>query len=510
MGAARYQEAVGRYRALVQQGAQHFAALRDAGTARRSVWEPNFQRAFLVFSALWRYQHEHRAALTEAGLQRWEVGDIACKLGQLYYSCYLHTAQTRYLLDAVELFGAIQARGYFAGLEPDAFLAGKKLRFYGRYVVAALMAGRPGAAMGLADEMAAALKSGHLAPEVRDAWQATLEEIRRFVQVLRGPQGELTGICRLTAPPTCRRRLAAPAAAQLALGGGLLVGSQARGCTRIAELSLDTYRVMQALEFDDGEGAGQGLKRPGWGPGDGGNPAKNLLIEPEALEVVAALATLQAELPPAAVTLVYLPGSFLQCSDLCPQDLAPFTRRPLFLVIDGEDRGFRSLCGREGGEPAVLLESRSRQGAGDGDSLFTLFLSSPALGFCALAEGGTGGGDRGRGWKADVATVRSLESHVAQVLDDWWAALLELPPQEVAPTWARVLDDPFLGQFALRFALARAALALYRGGECAAPLPVCCPELPAPLAPDAPPARRAVAGLARAAGCARLFAPVAE
>ena len=74
------------------------------------------------------------------------------------------------------------------------------------------------------------------------------------------------------------------------------MGSQARGCTRIAELSLDTYRVMQALEFDDGGGAGQGLERAGWGPGDGSNPAKNILIEPEALEVVAALATLQAEL----------------------------------------------------------------------------------------------------------------------------------------------------------------------------------------------------------------------
>ena len=227
MGAARYQEAVGRYRGLVQQGAQHFAALRDAGTARQSVWEPNFQRAFLVFSALWRYQHEHRAALTEAGLQRWEVGDIACKLGQLYYSCYLHTAQTRYLLDAVELFGAVQARGYFAGLEPDAFLAGKKLRFYGRYVVAALMAGRPGAAVSLADEMAAALESGRLAPEVRDAWQATLGEVRRFVQVLRGPQGTLTGLCRLTAP--CRGRLAPPDAEQLPLGGELLVGCRHRG-----------------------------------------------------------------------------------------------------------------------------------------------------------------------------------------------------------------------------------------------------------------------------------------
>ena len=509
MGAAPYQEAVGRYRALVQQGAQHFAALRDAGTARQSVWEPNFQRAFLVFSALWRYQHEHRAALTEAGLQRWEVGDIACKLGQLYYSCYLHTAQTRYLLDAVELFGAVQARGYFAGLEPDAFLAGKKLRFYGRYVVAALMAGRPGAAVSLVDEMAAALESGRLAPEVRDAWQATLGEVRRFVQVLRGPQGTLTGLCRLTAP--CRGRLAPPDAEQLPLGGELLVGSQAPGCTRIAELSLDTYRVMQALEFDiGGGGAGEGSHRAGWGPGDGANPAKNLLIEPEALEVVAALATLQAELPPAVVALVYLPGSFLERSDLSPQDLAPFTRRPLFLVVDGEDRGFQSLCELEGGEPAVLLESRSSRGAGDGGSLFTLFLSSPALGFCALAEGGAGGGGGGSRWKADAAMLQSLESRVAQILDDWWAALLELPPQAVDPAWARVLDDPFLGQFALRFAFARAALALFRGGESAGPLPACCPELPTPLAPDGPPARRAVAGLARAAGCARRFAPAPE
>lgn len=499
MRAEDYTAAVERYRTLVQQGAQHFAALRDAGTSRRSAWEPNFQRAFLVFSALWRYQREHRASLTEAGLRRWEVGDIACKLGQLYYSYYLHTAETRYLLDAAELFAAVQERGYFTGLERDAFLAGKKLRFYGRYVVAALMAGRPGAAVNLADEMEAALQGGRLAPEVRGAWQATLNEVRSFMQAVRGVQGSRSGLYRFAKAPR-QGRLARSGASNLQLSAALLLGSQVGG-TRIAELSLDVFRMMQILEFEIGEHSALHSSS---------NPLKQLLFEPDALEVVASLATLWTELPQDSVVLIYLPGDFLHRSGLGPQDLVPFIRRPLFLIVDGRAPTFESLCRRDGGEPAILLESgncrfpvglgnKDGYSGGDGDSLFALFLSRPALGFCALVEG-----DESL-WEANCKAVQDLEFNVAQVLDEWWAALLASPPQDIEPAWARVLDDPFLGQLALNFAFARAVLTLY--GSFTGEPPACSPELPLALAPSCQAVRRAVASLAQAAGCAELFAP---
>ena len=108
-------------------------------------------------------------------------------------------------------------------------------------------------------------------------------------------------------------------------------------------------------------------------------------------------------------------------------------------------------------------------------------------------------------WEANSKAAQDLEFCVAQVLDEWWAALLASPPQDIEPAWARVLDDPFLGQLALHFAFARAVLALHRSS--AGEPPACSPDLPLALAPGCRAVRHAIAGLARAAGCADLFAP---
>lgn len=46
-------------------------------------------QAFKTFAKLWKFQQEHREPLTNAGLRRWEIGEIASKIGQLYYNFYL-------------------------------------------------------------------------------------------------------------------------------------------------------------------------------------------------------------------------------------------------------------------------------------------------------------------------------------------------------------------------------------------------------------------------------------
>ena len=67
-------------------------------------------QAFKSFAKLWRFQQEHRAALTDAGLRRWEIGEIASRVGQLYYAFYLRTGEGWYLSESHAFFDAASAR----------------------------------------------------------------------------------------------------------------------------------------------------------------------------------------------------------------------------------------------------------------------------------------------------------------------------------------------------------------------------------------------------------------
>jgi hypothetical protein len=45
-----------------------------------------FGRTFDIYTKLWKFQQQHRVILdTRYGLKRWQIGEIASKIGQLYY-----------------------------------------------------------------------------------------------------------------------------------------------------------------------------------------------------------------------------------------------------------------------------------------------------------------------------------------------------------------------------------------------------------------------------------------
>lgn len=64
------------------------------------------------------------------GLKRWQIGEIASKIGQLYYHYYLRTSETSYLLEAYSFYAAIRGRAYYsrAAKEDRSDLMVKKLR----------------------------------------------------------------------------------------------------------------------------------------------------------------------------------------------------------------------------------------------------------------------------------------------------------------------------------------------------------------------------------------------
>lgn len=132
------------FRALVESADQKFARVRDVPAYGRG---PNhyFQKVFKAYTRLWQYQQENRSKLVEAGLQRWEIGEIAGRIGQLYFGQYMRTSEARFLLESYIFYEAILNRGYFQGSKgsvKDLGVRFKELRFYARFLLVSLLLNR--------------------------------------------------------------------------------------------------------------------------------------------------------------------------------------------------------------------------------------------------------------------------------------------------------------------------------------------------------------------------------
>nr|KJB82504.1 hypothetical protein B456_013G199200 [Gossypium raimondii] len=356
---------------------------------------------------------------------------------------------------------------------------------------------------------------------------------------------------------------------------------------KFSELTLDTFRMLQCLEW---EPSGSFYPSAGGKSGQNGalasspinhsqdiadptlppNPRKAVLYRPSLTHFIAVLATICEELPPDGVLLVYLSASGttghtlslsgsgtgintaenitrdfqshtihsdgtstssmsspsnspnpsasqkkgdcisyhtgclqfgnrgsggLNC--IYPSDLIPFTRRPLFIIIESDaSEVFKAISGAEKGERAALLLSpncsfpigssdASRHSVG---SLFTIFLTAPLQAFCLLL--GISGSD------IEMDTYKHAESLLSSSLNDWGLKLAT--SDNVDPVWAQILGDPFLRRFLLRFIFCRAVLTLfvqtYNKEEFH---PECMPALPDAVSPRTSASQTAVVQLAK-------------
>lgn len=75
-------------------------------------------------------------------MERWEIGDIASKIGQLYYNYYLRAAEIRFLHESYVFYEAIRSRSYFAQSATDPNLAIKQLRYFARFIIICLLLNR--------------------------------------------------------------------------------------------------------------------------------------------------------------------------------------------------------------------------------------------------------------------------------------------------------------------------------------------------------------------------------
>lgn len=578
------------FRALVEGADRKFARVRDVPAYGRVTSHHYFHKVFKAYTRLWKFQQENRGELVRSGLNRWEIGEIASRIGQLYFGQYMRTSEARFLVEAYVFYEAILNRRYFEGSKgsgKDLGVRFKELRFYARFLLVSLILNRTEMVKALLDRFKALVddtKAAFRDINVKE-WRQVVQEIVRFMKVdtafmnvrpLRycvmfdSHQASLPYVARYHA-----KRV-------LKFQDALLTGYH-RNEVKFAELTLDTFRMLQCLEWEPSGTFYQ--KRPVESNGNGTsidhsgasglidinlaadmtdptlppNPRKAILYRPSVTHLLAVMATICEELPPDSVMLVYLstsgkaahsnftemeslggswkssrnkvvsqyageqnssipelganhkgesstyddsylwfgPRGNCGSNNLYPGDILPFTRRPLFLIIDSDNsHAFKALHGAERGETAALLLSPLRaayKNTSDDDiskngSQFTFFLTAPLPAFCHMI--GLSSSD------TDADVYKEAENILSTAFSEWEVILCSSTRMNIV--WAQVLNDPFLRRIILRFIFCRSVLSFFCSSEDSDQyLPVCLPELPSSVSPSSEIVRSSVLRLAK-------------
>ncbi|KAK0084283.1 hypothetical protein PV325_007327 [Microctonus aethiopoides] len=436
---------------LLEKSKQLFNGLRDLPQYGHKQWQAYFGRTFDIYTKLWKFQQQHRTILdTKYGLKRWQIGEIASKIGQLYYHYYLRTSETSYLHEAYSFYAAIRGRAYYsrAAKEDRSDLMVKKLRYYARFIVVCLLLNKMKLVRELVQELDAQIAdyASTYEPEDQVEWNLVLDEIKGFVKaesavgVLHADSNPVILTHRLgplTSPPIER---SSPMC--LTLQEILIIGNCADQ-VKFSELSVDMFRMLQTLEREprddpqhihDASPAGRLPFRPGPYPPENGmprrdNPHKYLLYKPTYSQVQVFLASGFKELPANGALLLYLsadgcfstvkhpeemgydlggvstsskrdpehgkrPSGGKEPHCLYPGDLYPFTRKPLFVIVDSDNSYVFQQIPRYFGQPLMVLMSPQEtpstlRDLRHGGSLFTLFLHSPLAAFCLICNVGS-------------------------------------------------------------------------------------------------------------------------
>ncbi|GAB4847252.1 hypothetical protein Ancab_026293 [Ancistrocladus abbreviatus] len=568
------------FRTLVESADRKFARVRDVPAYGRGQ-NHYLHKVFKAYMRLWKFQQENRARLVESGLQRWEIGEIASRIGQLYYGQYMRSSEARFLLESYVFYEAILNRGYFQGSVKEISIRYKELRFCARFLLVSLLLNRHEMVRLLVDKFRALVDESKAT--FREAnlkeWKQVVQEIVRFMKADASSVNArpLRYCATFDSHPDSLPYVARFHAKKVLKLQDAVLTSYHHNEIKFAELTLDTYRMLQCLEWEPSGSFYQ--KRPvelaengrsNDYSGTSGlidinlavdltdptlppNPRKAILYRPTATHLVAVIATICDELPVDSIMLVYLSSSASFSSDsqgessggsrrsaknkavtqashdqnsspevhydkngyssnyyenhlslgprgngsnkFYPGDLIPFTRKPLFLVIDSDtSHAFKVLHGAERGEPVALLlsplrpsfKSPSRLDMTKNGSQFTFFLTAPLQAFCQLA---------GLIFP-DPETDDETAEYIMSTAFSKWEVIL-CTSRSLDLVWAQVISDPFLRRLILRFIFCRAVLSLFHPPEDSdGYAPVCVPDLPSSLLPDSEAVRSAILRLA--------------
>ncbi|CAF0961872.1 unnamed protein product [Didymodactylos carnosus] len=477
------QKIVNEFGHLLEKSKQLFNGLRDLPQYEHKQWQPYFGKTFDIYTKLWKFQQQHRVILdSKYRLKRWQIGEIASKIGQLYYHYYIRTSETNYLNEAFAFYSAIRTRAYYSKVnkeeKPDLMV--KKLRYYARFIVVCLLLKKTKIMRELVRELNRQVDEyvKSYDPDDRLEWQLVLNEITTFIDIdnyLNVNQIPITLSNRLTTtvipPLSDQNKLIAmlPNTNQnLFILEEILIIGNCQDQIKFSELTLDMFRLLQAVErepteFNYDERTLQSPApsthhrdlclydidgRGDRGPFNRNNPHKYLLYKPTFSQLYVYLASAFRELPLNGVLLLYISAdgydthskvkvdhsydfggckansrredslennnnnpspsssstnqmtsaqstsgkkSVHEVHSVCPGDIYPFLRKPMFLIVDSTNSVAFQNMPNLFGQPLVSLLSPVKlptvfhdyQNKG---SLFTLFLTSPALAFCFVCN----------------------------------------------------------------------------------------------------------------------------
>ncbi|XP_028762796.1 protein SCAI [Neltuma alba] len=315
---------------LVDKADKKFSKIRDLPYYQRTRYDTYFYKVFKVYTQLWKFQQENRQKLVESGLKRWEIGEIASRIGQLYFGQYMRTSDGTYLSESYIFYEAILTREYFKeGLFQDVNIANKQLRFLARFLTVCLVSNRREMVQQLVNQIKL------LADECRRAfqesdfkeWKLVVQEAIRFLKadttfmnirplryslVLDPHPDTLPHV----APSITKRNLKLQDA---------LLSSFHHNEVKFSELTIDTFRMLQCLEWEPSgsfyqsnsklsQNGASGSSRIGFSqdivdPTLPANPRKAVLYRPSLTNYMAVLATICEELPSDGILLIYLSAS---------------------------------------------------------------------------------------------------------------------------------------------------------------------------------------------------------
>ncbi|XP_075885556.1 protein SCAI isoform X1 [Nelusetta ayraudi] len=509
---------------LLDKSKQLFNGLRDLPQYGHKQWQSYFGRTFDVYTKLWKFQQQHRQVLdTRYGLKRWQIGEVASKIGQLYYHYYLRTSETSYLNEAFSFYSAIRQRSYYfqVNKEDRPELVVKKLRYYARYIVVCLLLNKMDLVKVLVKELSDEIEeyTQRFNTEDQLEWNLVLQEVAAFVEadpvVVLSDSSSAVALSsqRLqegSVPPLQQGMVVG----QLTLADSLIIGN-CNNQVKFSELTIDMFRMLQALEREPVNLAAHTSKHlatteSNEKPAKRENPHKYLLYKPTFSQLFTFLSASFKELPANSVLLIYLsatgvfpaghseyegPYDFggvltntnrdmtngegvqkrnqaqkeMHC--LHPGDLFPFTRKPLFVIVDSSNsasfKNFTNLFG----QPLVCLLSpavypKSVPDQSQRGSLFTLFLYSPLLAFSSVC--GLSSLTRGL-WERAQELLHTIYRNIAQLLTQ---------SRNIDQAFLQFFGDEFLRLLLIRFVFCSATLRLHKLFRESRSFPDSYPELP--------------------------------
>lgn len=281
-----------------------------------------------MYTKLWKFQQQHRVLLDKRfGLKRWQIGEIASKIGQLYYHFYIRTSETNYLNEAFAFYSAIRTRAYYSKVnreeKPDLMV--KKLRYYARFIVVCLLLKKTKVMRELVRELNRQIDEYVKAYDPDDSleWQLVLNEISTFIEIdnqLTIDQTPVTLSYRLTnalipSLPMGTEKILSSIQVY-SLDEILIIGNY-QDQIKFSELTLDMYRMLQAVEREAVEPTTTVEERTTNHQKDilnftdeeistRRNPHKYLLYKPTFSQIYAFTASAFKELPVNGALLLYI------------------------------------------------------------------------------------------------------------------------------------------------------------------------------------------------------------